>query len=267
MCIISKCFPFTKSDVAVTIILMIHQPSLKAALRGEPSYVWRSGQERRLQMIRQQIPLENIRILQAGCGVGMYAIQFRRRYTPHVDAFDIELERIRIAQAGVPRAIVSAGESLPYADQSFDLVFSNEVIEHVDDDRLFAHEMVRVTALGGHIALFCPNRGYPFETHGYYWGGKYHFGNTPLINYLPNRWRNRLAPHVRVYTAWGLRQLFEGEGVKVVHHGCVFGGYDNISVRMPVLGRLIRTILYSLEKTPLRWLGLSHWLVLRRLEG
>ena len=45
----------------------------KAALRGEPSYVWRSGQERRLQMIKGAAGerLEG-RILENGCGVGLY---------------------------------------------------------------------------------------------------------------------------------------------------------------------------------------------------
>lgn len=243
---------------------MTHQPSHKAALRGEPSYVWRSGQERRLQMIAQHVPLENARILEAGCGLGTYASQFRRRFSPHVEAFDIELERAIDAKAEVPHVLVAAGEAIPYADNLFDLVFSNEVIEHVNDDRQFVQEMVRVTAPGGYVALFCPNRGYPFETHGHYWKGEYHFGNTPLINYLPDRWRNRLAPHVRVYTAHSLRQLFAGLPVEVVHHGAVFGGYDNIVYRKPWLGVLLRSVLYPLEKTPLQWLGLSHWLVLRK---
>ena len=65
-----------------------------AALRGEPSYVWRAGQERRLQMIARWALLEDAVVLEHGAGIGMYASQFRRRYTPHVEAFDIELERV-----------------------------------------------------------------------------------------------------------------------------------------------------------------------------
>jgi cyclopropane fatty-acyl-phospholipid synthase-like methyltransferase len=45
----------------------------KAALRGEPSYVWRAGQERRLQMIlRSAEARAQGRILENGCGIGMY---------------------------------------------------------------------------------------------------------------------------------------------------------------------------------------------------
>ena len=35
------------------------------------------------------------------------------------------------------------GEDLPYPDDHFDLVFSNEVIEHVDDDRATLREVAR----------------------------------------------------------------------------------------------------------------------------
>jgi hypothetical protein len=45
----------------------------KAALRSEPSYVWRAGQQRRLEMILAAAG-ERIRgtLLENGCGVGMY---------------------------------------------------------------------------------------------------------------------------------------------------------------------------------------------------
>ena len=243
----------------------IHQPSDKAASRGEPSYVWRSGQERRLQMLATQTTLQDARFLEAGAGNGIYALQVQQRFNAHVEAFDIEFPRIQEAHSiGVHRAIVAKGEALPYASNSFDVIFSNEVIEHVEDDAQFARELVRVLKVGGRIAIFCPNRWYPVEQHGHYWKGEYHFGNTPLINYLPDRWRNKLAPHVRTYTARGIQRLFDDLPARVVHHSRIFGGYDNIVARKPALGKLIRSILYPLEKTPLRIFGLSHWIVLEK---
>ena len=45
----------------------------KAALRGEPSYVWREGQERRLRLIFHHAhDRHRGKIMDNGCGVGIY---------------------------------------------------------------------------------------------------------------------------------------------------------------------------------------------------
>ena len=235
------------------------------AARGCPSYVWREGQERRFQMVLPWVDAAGCRVLDAGCGVGMYMAAFLR-VTSRV--FGIEVERDRSLAAAVRASGVSqaVGERLPFTDGSFDLVFSHEVVEHVDDDRAFAAEMVRVTRPGGHLAIFAPNRLYPFETHGVYWRGRYRFGNVALVNYLPGPLRNRLVPHVRAYTARGLRGLFGDLPVRVVRHTRIFPGYDRLASRNPAVARLLRTMTYALERTPFRVLGLSHFLVLERLR-
>jgi len=240
-------------------------PSDLAALRGEPSYVWRAGQERRLQMIvRWGRVTTQSRVLEHGAGIGMYASQLRRRYTPHVECFDIEWERTLEAAVDTPHAVVAAAEALPYPDNVFDVIVSNEVLEHVADDRAAAREMVRVLRPGGRAIIFVPNRWYPFETHGHYWRGQYHFGNTPLINYLPDRMRNALAPHVRAYTKRSLRRLFAGQSIRIVEHRRIYGGYDNIIARLGAAGRLVRDALYVFEGTPLDTYSLSHLLVIEK---
>ena len=233
--------------------------------RGVPSLVWRAGQERRWAMIREAAGdrLEGGRALDAGCGVGVYMRAFGQ-FTPHVYGVEIEGERAREA-LGDGMVSQSPAEALPFADEVFDLVLSHEVIEHVADDRASAAEMVRVLRVGGRLVLFCPNRLYPIETHGHYWRGRYHFGNTPFINYLPDRLRNRLAPHVRAYTTQDLRALFERLPVHIVLHTQIYPGYDNILARRPALGRLLRRATYGLERTPLRAFGLSHFLVAEKI--
>ncbi|MCB0230109.1 MAG: class I SAM-dependent methyltransferase, partial [Anaerolineae bacterium] len=77
--------------------------------------------------------------------------------------------------------------------------------------------------------------------------------------------RDRLAPHVRAYTRRGLRSLFDALPARIVHHTVIYPGYDNIARRQPELGRLIRRVTYALEESPLRWLGLSHFLVVEKL--
>jgi SAM-dependent methyltransferase len=237
----------------------------KVALRGHPSYVWRAGQERRFQMVCRWASLAGQRVLDVGCGVGMYTAAFLRQ-TPHVFGVEIEHERALEARERTAGVIQSPGECLPLPDASFDVIFSHEVLEHVDDDRACAAEMVRVTRPGGRIVLFVPNRLYPLETHGFFWHGRYYFGNVPLINWLPTPLRDRLAPHVRAYTSGDLRRLFNGLPVRIVHQTVIFPGYDNVVARAQVLGRALRAVTYALERTPLRAFGLSHLLVLERVE-
>jgi SAM-dependent methyltransferase len=161
--------------------------------------------------------------------------------------------------------INAAGELLPFPAEAFDLVLSHEVLEHVQDDRAAVREMVRVLCPAGRLVIFVPNRGYPFETHGVYWRGAYHFGNIPLVNYLPPRWRDRLAPHVRVYAGRDLEKLFNGLPVRFVCRTVIFGAYDNLIRRSPALGRALRGLLQALEKTPLRLFGLSHFWVVEKV--
>jgi SAM-dependent methyltransferase len=243
------------------------QPSAKAAERGEPSYVWRAGQERRLAMIRAAAG-ERVRgaVLENGCGVGMY---LKRLSADAALAVGLEIELPRAREAAAQKLVVlnGAGESLPFPDGKFDLVLSHEVLEHVADDRRCLEEIVRVLKPGGRLALFVPNRGYPFETHGIYWKGKYHFGNKFGVNYLPRRWRDKLAPHVRVYSGKDLQKLMAGLPIRVVEKTVIFGAYDNIIARNKDFGKGLKNFFHWLEKTSLRELGLSQFWVVEKDSG
>lgn len=245
----------------------------KAALRGEPSYVWRAGQQRRLDMILKAAR-ERITgmILENGCGVGMY-VEHLSPFGGQVVGLEYDFERAAEAGQKSPHIFNAAGEFLPLPSAAFDLILSHEVIEHVQDDRVAICEMVRVLRSpdlksgkpGGRITLFCPNRGYPFETHGIYWNGKYSFGNKLFVNYLPRPLRDKLAPHVRVYSKRDLQKLFDGLPVKFIEQTIIFGAYDNIIARFGPLGRVLRELLQFLERTPLRILGLSHFWVIEKV--
>jgi hypothetical protein len=71
---------------------------------------------------------------------------------------------------------------LPFADDSFDLVFSNSVIEHVGgptEQRIFADEIQRV---GRRYWVQAPNRYFPIEPHFLF----------PIFQFLPT-WLQRLV--------------------------------------------------------------------------
>jgi SAM-dependent methyltransferase len=237
----------------------------KAIILGHPSYVWRYGQERRLGLINRYAPLAGKRILDVGCGLGMYVRAFRR-FSDEVYGVDIDTEKVAEASQELPHIHAASAEALPFPDGFFDVVLSHEVLEHLGDDRRGVEEASRVLKPGGRLVVFVPNRLWLFETHGIYWRGEYRFGNYPLVNWLPDRWRDRLAPHVRAYTRRSLRALFVGLPLRVIHHGTIYPGFDNVVARHAALARLVRGVAYTCEKLPpLNACGLSHLLVVERI--
>jgi SAM-dependent methyltransferase len=243
----------------------------KAAHYGEPSLVWREGQERRLRIVLEAAgPRAGGTVLDDGCGMGLY---LERMAPGAAQAFGVEVDRERATAAGLRltpvggSAACARSEALPFPSSAFDLILSHEVLEHVVDDRSAVCEIVRVLKEGGRLVLFVPNRGYPFETHGIYWRGQYRFGNVPFVNYLPRRLRDRLAPHVRAYTKGQLARLFAGLPLRPIRQAVLFGAYDNWIARWPLPGRILRRLLQSLERTPLRLFGLSHLWVLEKQAG
>lgn len=238
--------------------------NLDQVVLGNPSYVWRFGQERRLEMIRRFVPLEGARVLDLGCGLGTYV----RRFSDFTDrAYGVDLDPDRVIQGarnGVNGLVASVAEQLPFRDNVFDGVLLNEVIEHVSSDRTTIREALRVTRPGGRVVIFAPNRFYPFETHGIYVGKKYVFGNIPAVNYLPDRLRNKLVPHARAYTRAGLEEITHGLPGRWVEWTVIYPGFDNIVARKPGFGRTLRDVTYRLEHSWLRRLGLSHLLVLEK---
>jgi SAM-dependent methyltransferase len=236
----------------------------KAIRLGHPSYVWRRGQDRRLALIRQFVELRAKRILDIGCGLGMYVSRFRQ-FSDDVYGVDVDPDKIARASEWLPNLHVAPAEELPFADESFDVILLNEVIEHVDDDGQAIREAFRVLAPGGHIIIYAPNRLYPFETHGFFFGGKYYGPcNLPIIaNWVPDLIREHFAPHVRIYTQSGVRKLFEKLNCEFVVESHIFPGCDNWAER-GFMGRLFRDVMHAAENSPLRRFGISHFVVVRK---
>jgi ubiquinone/menaquinone biosynthesis C-methylase UbiE len=240
----------------------------KFAHLGKPGTAFSAGFNRRLEMIQSRIDLRDKVILDAGCGEGVWLAKFAE-FTDEQNIYgtDIDPESAEMAKKVVEGAniLVSAGESLPFEDNKFDIVFSNEVVEHVDDDKLAVSEMIRVTKPGGKIVIFTPNRGWPFEQHGIFLGGKYIWGNIPLLPWMPKFIYTRFAPHVRNYWDSDLRKLLKDQPVKVNLHTHIFPGFDGMTRRFGVVGRAVQKIFFWLEKTPLNWFGISHFVILEKM--
>jgi hypothetical protein len=80
------------------------------------------------------------------------------------------------------RFVVADGRSLPFPAKSFDIGFSNAVIEHVgsrEDQRRFVEELVRTCRT---VFVATPNGGFPLDPHTL----------LPFVHWLPRRLRHVL---------------------------------------------------------------------------
>jgi SAM-dependent methyltransferase len=93
-------------------------------------------------------------ILDVGCGTGANLEMLAKFGTAEgVDVSDDALAFCRRKGLKVQKGLA---ETLPYADNSFDLTTALDVIEHLDDDIAGLKEMYRVTKPGGHSLIFVP---------------------------------------------------------------------------------------------------------------
>lgn len=78
--------------------------------------------------------------------------------------------------------VVSMDAPLPFEDASFDLIYSDWVLEHVEDPRAFAGEVRRLLKPGGWFCARTPNR----------------WGLTGIVtNLIPNRFHNRILRYLQ----------------------------------------------------------------------
>jgi len=93
-------------------------------------------------------------------------------------------------------AIVADGRCMPFADNSYDVVVANAVIEHVGDEqdqRRFVEEHTRV---GRAWVITTPNRRFPVESH-----------TSALFRHWSRRWAGSRKEFTRLLSKRELREL------------------------------------------------------------
>ncbi len=115
-----------------------------------------------------------------GMATMLVAHRFKRVYVANLTTDTLSPNHFEVS--GPFDGILGDACALPLADNSVDFVFSDNVIEHVNEEKrgLFVSELRRVARVG--FVITTPNYWFPFEPH-------YHM---PFFQFLPKAARNRL---------------------------------------------------------------------------
>jgi SAM-dependent methyltransferase len=156
--------------------------------QAEDRHWWYRGRRRVLERVLDGLALsEPLRILDAGCGSGRNMVDLARRGTvTGVELSEPSVEKAR--ERGCGEVIEGSVLEMPFADASFDLAVSLDVIEHLEDDLGALRELRRVVAPGGALLLTVP-------AYGWLWSG-----------------HDEINHHQRRYTQRSLRTVAEQAG-------------------------------------------------------
>ena len=177
--------------------------------RVEQSHWWYTGRRRIIasfvEDICRRVTDRRPRILDVGCGTGANLLLLSKYGDAEgVDVSDDALAFCR--ERGLEQVTKGAGEELPHADNTFDLVTAFDVVEHMDDDLAGLREMYRVLRPGGHALLFVP-------TFMFLWG-----------------LQDDVSNHRRRYRLAELRRVLEQAGFEIER-----STYANITFFLPIL--------------------------------
>ncbi len=91
-------------------------------------------------------------VLEAGCGTGL-VLQRLAALASSARGFDLSAGMLTRARARGLDVALGSVTSVPFADESFDVVCSFKVLAHVPQIELALRELARVTRPGGHLVL------------------------------------------------------------------------------------------------------------------
>ena len=122
---------------------------------------------------------EKMDVLDVGCGWGEMLIELQNWHkSGAVHGIEPDIELFELSNMVCNNVKNSGAESIPYSDNSFNMIIVNDVLEHVSDHLKSIESVLRVIKNKGYIYMSFPNYNYPAEAH-------YKVKILPFSNVLP----------------------------------------------------------------------------------
>ncbi len=170
---------------------------------------------KKIDLLINNIPNEEIQLLDVGCGNGIVAKEIlRQRPKVKIVGLDISSSAISEAKKLNPESVfyeIGNDGLFPVKNNSVDFIFCSEVIEHIYDTSTFMTEINRVIKPRGKILLTTP----------------YHnvIKNILIALFGFERHYNPASEHIRFYTKNSLLRVFKDysfEPEKIFFYGQLF---------------------------------------------
>lgn len=146
-------------------------------------------------------------VLDIGCGTGPASLAFRIQGSRVVgldysmNGLGLGLAKLRAVEQGVDINFVQGDARwLPFLDETFDVCFCDQVLEHIRDYKLCIEEIYRVLKENGIAYFSTPNKIWPREPH----------SNLLFAGWLSNRiceWYIKLRRRRRKDDVWDVQLL------------------------------------------------------------
>jgi SAM-dependent methyltransferase len=194
--------------------------------------------------------------LDLGCGDGklMRILLDAAQAAPQLVGIDIDpLETRDAERSGVYRKVHTVpGDGVPEADAAFDFVFSNSVLEHIDDLEPVFAEVARLLRPGGSFVFTVPSDGFHDCLAGPLWGDR-----AAYLSMIDRR-----CAHRRYWSAGEWQECLERHGMRLALAEPYLSAAE--VRRWETLSRYTAGVLYALAGERTQPIDLQRALHLRR---
>ena len=173
-------------------------------------------QGRQLSLV-EPVHDRQLRVLDLGCGAGTpTSLLMSDQSKYHVTGADLSEQALARYVTDTQRSGVQVdAQQLPFADESFDVVVSDDVIEHLVDTDAYAREISRVLARKGWLFLSTPNLAAWFNRIGLVFGLQPAFSEVSLEKIF-GRPGDDVVVHLRLFTSRSTREFLDHHGFHIV---------------------------------------------------